>query len=153
MNRRLRYSTTDAGSKSIAALSGGGHGRRQNFEPAFRASPRRNLRPTGRPEEADDGTDAKKASAGAVNKALFPWLAQMAVASSVNAVATRSPDPGRVSKQRRESLHSPEDRDVVDFGTALEQQFLDVAVGQAVAQVQPDRDHDHARREPEPGER
>ncbi len=42
---------------------------------------------------------------------------------------------------------------MVDLDTPLEQQFLDVTVGQAVAQVQPDRDHDRLRREPEPGER
>jgi hypothetical protein len=42
---------------------------------------------------------------------------------------------------------------VIDLNTPLGQQFLDIAVGQAVAQVPPDRDHDHRRREPEPGER
>src|SRR5205823_1596402 len=32
-------------------------------------------------------------------------------------------------------------------------QLFDISVGQAVAQVPPDRDHDHLRRKPEPNER
>jgi hypothetical protein len=42
---------------------------------------------------------------------------------------------------------------VADLDTALDERLLDVAVGQAVAQVSADRDHDHLRRKPEPGER
>jgi hypothetical protein len=42
---------------------------------------------------------------------------------------------------------------MVDLDTAFDQQFLDVAVGKAVAQVPANRHHDHLRREPEPGER
>ncbi|MFF5123276.1 hypothetical protein ACFY37_41135, partial [Dactylosporangium aurantiacum] len=42
---------------------------------------------------------------------------------------------------------------MVDLDTPLDEEFLDAAVGQVVAQVQPDRDHDDIRREPEPGER
>jgi hypothetical protein len=62
-------------------------------------------------------------------------------------------EPGGVSKQWGEALHPPEDRDMVDLDTTFEEEFFDVAVGQVVAQIQPDRDHDHLGREPEPGER
>jgi hypothetical protein len=50
-------------------------------------------------------------------------------------------------------LHPPEDRDVVSLDTTLDEKFFDVAVGQVVPQIRPDRDHDHVRRKPEPGER
>jgi hypothetical protein len=60
---------------------------------------------------------------------------------------------GCVCQQRREPLHPPEHRDVIDLDPAFDQQFLYVTVGQAVAQVPADRDHDHLSREPEPGER
>jgi hypothetical protein len=43
---------------------------------------------------------------------------------------------GGVDQQRREPLHPPVDRDVVDLDAALGEEFLDVAVGQAEAQVQ-----------------
>jgi hypothetical protein len=42
---------------------------------------------------------------------------------------------------------------VVHLDTALGQQLLDVSIRQAIAQVPADRDRDHLRREPEPGER
>jgi hypothetical protein len=42
---------------------------------------------------------------------------------------------------------------LVDLDATLDQQFLNVAVGQIEAQVPADRDNDHLRREPEPGER
>jgi hypothetical protein len=51
----------------------------------------------------------------------------------------------------RESLDPPADGDVVNGDAALGQQFLDVPVGQAVAQVPADRDRDHLPRKPEPG--
>jgi len=38
--------------------------------------------------------------------------------------------PGCIDQQRREPLHPPEDRDVIDVEAALGQQFLDVAVRQ-----------------------
>jgi hypothetical protein len=44
-------------------------------------------------------------------------------------------EPSGVGQQRREPLHPAEDGDVVNLNTAFDQQFLDVAVGQAVAQV------------------
>jgi hypothetical protein len=62
-------------------------------------------------------------------------------------------ESGGVGQQRREALHPPVDGDVVDLDAAFDQQFLDIPVGQAVAQVPADRDHDHLGREPEPGER
>jgi hypothetical protein len=42
-----------------------------------------------------------------------------------------------------EGLHPPVDRDVIDLDAALGEQFLDVAVGQAVAQIPAHRDRDH----------
>jgi hypothetical protein len=57
---------------------------------------------------------------------------------------------GRVGEQWGESLDPPVDGDVVDLDTTFGQQLLDVAVGQAVAQVPADREHDHFGREPEP---
>jgi len=42
---------------------------------------------------------------------------------------------------------------LVDFDLSFGQQFLDVTAGQVVAQVPPDRDHDHLSREPKPDER
>jgi len=53
----------------------------------------------------------------------------------------------------QEPLHPPVDRDVIDFYTALYQQFLNVAVGQVVPQVPAHRDHDDVRWEPEPSKR
>jgi hypothetical protein len=63
-------------------------------------------------------------------------------------VAARS---GGVEEQRREALHRPVDRDVVDIDTSLGEQLLDVPVGEPVAQVPAHREPDHVRREPEPG--
>ena len=60
--------------------------------------------------------------------------------------------PSGLSQQRREAQHPPVDGDVVDLDPALGEQLFDVAVGQAEAQVPPDRQHDHIRREAEPGE-
>jgi hypothetical protein len=42
---------------------------------------------------------------------------------------------------------------VVDLDATFDQQFLDVAIGEVVAQVSAHRYHDHVGREPEPGER
>lgn len=41
----------------------------------------------------------------------------------------------RLYLRRREALHSPEDGDVVDLDTLLEQQLLDIAVRQVVPQA------------------
>jgi hypothetical protein len=64
-------------------------------------------------------------------------------------MATR---PSGVGQQRREAQHPPIDRHMVGLDPALGEEFLDVAVGQAEAQVLADRQHDHIRREAEPGE-
>ena len=61
--------------------------------------------------------------------------------------------PGSLGEQGREAEHPPVDRDVVDLDAAFGEQFLDVAVGQAEAQVPADREHDHLRWEAEAGER
>ena len=58
--------------------------------------------------------------------------------------------PGGVGRQRREALDPPGDGDVVDCHSALSQEFFDVAVGQAEAQVSADRQHDHIGWEAEP---
>jgi hypothetical protein len=42
---------------------------------------------------------------------------------------------------------------VVDLDAAFDQQFFNVSVGEVAAQVPADRDDDHLRREPVPGER
>jgi hypothetical protein len=42
---------------------------------------------------------------------------------------------------------------VVNFHAPFDEQFLDVAVGQVVAQMPADRDDDYLWRNPEPGER
>ena len=46
-----------------------------------------------------------------------------------------SAGPSGVSQQRRQPPHPPVDRDVVDLDTALSEELLEVAVGQAEAQV------------------
>src|SRR6478735_8968969 len=55
---------------------------------------------------------------------------------------------GRVDELGREGPHPPVDRHVVDLDAALGQQFLDIAVGQAVAQIPAHRDADHLPRKP-----
>src|SRR4030095_4590726 len=44
--------------------------------------------------------------------------------------------PGNLGQQRREPLHPAVDSDVKDFDTALSEQFLDVAIGQAKRRYQ-----------------
>ena len=62
-------------------------------------------------------------------------------------------EPGGVEQQRGEPLHPSVDRDVINLDSALEQEFFNVAIGQAEPQVPTDCDGDHLGREPEPGER
>jgi hypothetical protein len=50
---------------------------------------------------------------------------------------------GGVDELGREGLHPPVERSGVDLDAALGEQFLDVAVGQPVAQVPAHRDRDH----------
>ena len=68
--------------------------------------------------------------------------------------------PSGLGHQRREPLHPPLDRDVVDLDAALGEQLLDaalgeqlldVAVGQAEAQLPADRKDDELGREAEAG--
>jgi len=59
----------------------------------------------------------------------------------------------RVDQLRREALHPPEQRHMVRLDTALGEELFQVPVGQSVAQVPADRQQDHVRRKPEPGER
>jgi hypothetical protein len=61
--------------------------------------------------------------------------------------------PGGVGQHRCEALHPPVDGDVVDLDAAFGEQFLDVTVGESVAQVPANRDHDHVGWEPKDGER
>jgi hypothetical protein len=61
--------------------------------------------------------------------------------------------PGSLGEQRREPLHPPVDRDVVDLHAAFGQQLLHVAVRQSEAQIPAHRQHDHIGREAEASER
>ena len=60
--------------------------------------------------------------------------------------------PSGIAQQRREPHHPPVDRDVIDLGAALSEQFLDIAIGQAEAEVPADGEDDHVRWEAEAGE-
>ena len=53
----------------------------------------------------------------------------------------------RVNEFGREGLHPPVDRDVVDLDATFGEKFLDVAVGQVIAQVPAHRGSDHFARE------
>jgi hypothetical protein len=71
----------------------------------------------------------------------------------VPAVANRVPaGPGGLGEQRREPLHPAVECDVIDLDASLGEQLLDVAIGQAEAQVPADRQDDHVRWEAEAGE-
>jgi hypothetical protein len=61
--------------------------------------------------------------------------------------------PGGLGQQWRKPHHPAIHRDVVDLDPAFGEQLLEVAVGQAEAQVPAHREHDHIGREAEPGER
>jgi hypothetical protein len=61
-------------------------------------------------------------------------------------------EAGRLGEQRCESLHPPVDSDVIDLDAAFGEQFFDVSVGQAVAQVPAHRHGDDLAREPETSE-
>jgi hypothetical protein len=60
---------------------------------------------------------------------------------------------GGVGEQRGEPLHPPVHGDVIDLDAALDQEFLNVAVGQVESQIPAYGDDDDLGREPEPGER
>ena len=61
--------------------------------------------------------------------------------------------PSRLDDQRGEALHPSVDRDVIDFDAAFGQEFFDIAVGQAVAEIPAHCQQDHVGREPESSER
>ena len=61
--------------------------------------------------------------------------------------------PGGLDELGSEPLDPSVDGDVIDGDAALGHKFLDIPVGQPVAQVPPDRDRDHLPREPEASER
>jgi hypothetical protein len=63
-----------------------------------------------------------------------------------------STGPGGVGQQRREAHHPPVDGGVVDLDPALGKQLLDIAVGEAEAQIPAHREDDDVWREAEPGE-
>jgi hypothetical protein len=60
---------------------------------------------------------------------------------------------GGVGEQRGEPLNPAVDGDVIDLHATLDQELLNVAIGQVEPQIPAHRDHDHLRREPEAGER
>jgi hypothetical protein len=60
--------------------------------------------------------------------------------------------PSGLDQHRRESLYPPVQRDVVDLDPSLGEELLEVAIGQAEAQIPAHRQQDHLRREPEAGE-
>ena len=59
---------------------------------------------------------------------------------------------GGLGELRREPLDPPVDADVVDLDAAFGEEFLDVSVGQAEAQVPADGQGDDLGREAVPGE-
>ena len=59
---------------------------------------------------------------------------------------------GRLGELRRKALNPPIHRDVIDLDAAFGEEFFDVPVGQAEAQVQADRQGDDLGREAVPGE-
>jgi hypothetical protein len=60
---------------------------------------------------------------------------------------------GSVGEQWRKPLHPPVHGDVIDLHAALDQEFLNIAVGQVEPQIPAHRDNDHLRWKPEAGER
>ena len=62
---------------------------------------------------------------------------------------TATARPCRLDEQRREALHPPVDRDVVNLDAALGEEFFKIAVRQSVAEVPAHRQQDHVGREPE----
>jgi len=59
---------------------------------------------------------------------------------------------GGLNELRGEALYPSVDADVIDGDAALGQEYLDIAVGQSVAQIPADRDRDHLTRKPEASE-
>lgn len=61
--------------------------------------------------------------------------------------------PRCIRQERREALNPPKHRHVIDLDAALDEEFFEVAIREAVAQVLTHREDDDLRREPEPLER
>ena len=61
--------------------------------------------------------------------------------------------PSSFDQQRREALDPAVDRDVIHLDAALEEEFLDVPEGKAVAEVPTNSEHDDLGRESVAGER
>jgi hypothetical protein len=59
-----------------------------------------------------------------------------------DAVTADATAPGSLGQQWREAQHPPIDSDVVDLDATLDQEFFDVAIRQAVAEVPAHRQHD-----------
>ena len=72
------------------------------------------------------------------------------VPAITNTATTR---PRHVDHERGEALHPPVNRDVNDLDAAFGQEFFNIAVRQARAEVPASRQHHHVGREPEPCKR
>jgi hypothetical protein len=71
-------------------------------------------------------------------------------------IGPRDKKPTGMDAAERQRLHRctrQEHGDVIDLDTTLDQQLLHVPIREVEPQIPADRDHDHLRREPEPGER
>jgi hypothetical protein len=62
-------------------------------------------------------------------------------------VATRT---RRIDHQRREALHPPIDRHLINIDATLSEQYFDIAARQAVTQIPAHRQRDHVGRDPNP---
>src|SRR5712691_7170178 len=72
----------------------------------------------------------------------------------VPTIADRMPaGSGRVGEERREALHPPVHRDVIDLDPTLGEEFLDIAIGEPEPKIPAHREDDDLRREPEALER
>jgi hypothetical protein len=67
--------------------------------------------------------------------------------SIADAVTAR---PRRIDQKRREALDPSVDGDVINLDPTFGQEFLNVSIRKAVAQVKADRQQDHLWREPKP---
>jgi hypothetical protein len=121
----------------------------QRSESSLEEPARRGRIPAGRDQHVDDLPVLVDGPVDVAPDTVYPDICFVHVPPVARCVAS---EPGGVGQQRSEPLDPPEHRDVVDLDTALDQELLDVAVGQAVAQVPADRDHDDIGREPKPGE-
>ncbi len=122
---------------------------RRGVDGAFEEPSRRRHIPPWRDEHVDDLPELVDGAVDVAPPAGDPHVGFVHLPAGADPVAAR---PGGVGQQRREPLHPPVDGDVVDLDAAFSEQFLDVAVGQAEAQVPADRDDDDVGWEAEAGE-